>query len=184
MTSSNQRVQRIETNKKLEGRLEKLGAREIFLWKAMVLQDESLFAEVYDLIYCDNPRLAWHAAWVIDHVSEDAPEKLEPFVPELIEHLPKLKSSSLRRHFTRMLIRQVIPENLLGKLVDVLYDLLSPSEAIAVRANALQLLYQIALKEPGLKSELITVTESILEEELTPGMMSKGKRILKSLRIQ
>lgn len=184
MTSSNQREQRIETTKKLEGKLKIPGVREIYLWKAMVLQDESLFAEVYDLIYCDNPRLAWHAAWVIDHASEDAPDKLEPYVPEMIEHLPKLKSSSLKRHFTRMLISQDIPENLLGMLIDMLYDLLSPSEAIAVRANALQLLYQIALREPGLKSELIIVTESILEEELTPGMLSKGKRILKSLRIQ
>ena len=36
----------------------------------MVLKDESLFNEIYDLIYSNNPRLAWHAAWVIDHVSE------------------------------------------------------------------------------------------------------------------
>jgi hypothetical protein len=184
MTSLNQRGQRIDEFPHLIDKLEKLGAREIYLWKAMVLREESLFSEVYQLIYCDNPRIAWHAAWVIDHVSEDAPEKLEPHVHELIEHLPNLKSSSLKRHFTRMLLRHEIPKNLLGMLIDVLYNLLSPIEAIAVRANALQLLFQIAMIEPGLKSELISVTESILEEELTPGMNSKGKKILKALRIQ
>ncbi len=81
-----------------------------------------------------------------------------------------------------MLLSQKIPEDRMGNLIDVLYDLLSPEEAIAVRANALQLLLNIALIEPGLKAELISVTESILEEELTPGMISKSQKVLLALR--
>ena len=168
----------------LSQRLEKIGVQEISLWKEMVLKDESLFNEIYDLIYCNNPRLAWHAAWVIDHVSEADPSKLETFVPEMIDHLPQLKSSSLKRHFTRMLLSQKIPEDRLGRLVDILYNMLSPSEAIAVRANALQLLLNISLIEPALQSELICVAESILEEELTSGMKSKTKSILMTLKRQ
>jgi hypothetical protein len=168
----------------LSKRLEQIGIQEISLWKEMVLKDELLFGEIYDLIFCDNPRLAWHAAWVIDHVSEADPSRLEIFVPQMIDHLTRLKSSSLKRHFTRMLLSQKIPEESLGILVDTLYKLLSPSEAIAVRANSLQLLHNISLKLPELQSELIYVTESILEEELTPGMRSKAKNILKSLKRQ
>ena len=138
-------------------KLEKIGIQEISLWKEMVLKDASLFNEIYYLIYSDNPRLAWHAEWVIDLVSEADPSKLEIFVPEMIDHLPQLKSSSLKRHFTRMLLSQKIPEERLGKLVDVLYKLLIPSEAIAVRANALQLLLNISLIEPDLQSELVCV---------------------------
>lgn len=163
-------------------RLETLGKQEIYLWKELVKRDETLFAEIYQLIYSENPRIAWHAAWVIDHVSEEDPAKLKPYVPELIDRLPSLKSSSLRRHFTRMLLSQEIPEHLLGTLVDVLYNLLSPEEAVAVRANSLQLLYNISMIEPDLKPELISVIEGILEEELTPGMKSKGRNLLKGLR--
>lgn len=163
-------------------KLEKLGKQEIYLWKELVKKDESLFAEIYRLIYSENPRIAWHAAWVIDHVSEENPSKLKPYVSELIDKLPGLKSSSLKRHFTRMLLSQEIPEHLLGSLIDVLYYLLSPEEAIAVRANALQLLYNISMIEPDLKPELISVIEGILEEELTPGMNSKGRNLLKALR--
>lgn len=54
----------------LSQRLENIGVQEITLWKEMVLKDVSLFNEIYNLIYCDNLRLAWHATWVIDHVSE------------------------------------------------------------------------------------------------------------------
>jgi hypothetical protein len=150
----------------------------------MVLQDDSLFTEIYRLIYCDNPRIAWHAAWVIDHASEADPQKLQAYVPEIIDQLPHLKSSALKRHFTRMLLSQKIPNDRLGPLVDVLYNLLAPSEAIAVRANALQLLLNISLIEPELQPELVIVTETILEEELTPGMISKAKRVLESLKHQ
>jgi hypothetical protein len=184
MTSSNQPVTNVHPNILLSQNLEKLGAREIGVWREIVLHDEALFAEIYHLIYSDNPRLAWHAAWVIDHVSEADPSKLVPYVSEIIDLLTIVKSNSLKRHFTRMLLSQKIPENRMGILVDVLYDLLSPSEAIAVRANALQLLFNITLIEPELKSELISVTESILEEELTPGMISKSKRVLLALRRQ
>ncbi len=69
-------------------------------------------------------------------------------------------------------------------LFNEINNLLSPSEAIAVRANALQLLLNISLIEPELQSELISVTESILEEELTSGMNSKAKSILRTLKRQ
>lgn len=184
MTSSNQFVPKDDPNPDLTNILKKIGNLETGIWKEMVRRDESLFAQIYTLIYHENPKTAWHAAWVIDHVSEADPGKLEAYIPDLIDQLPHLKSSSLKRHFTRMLNRYEIPENRLGMLVDVLYNLLSPAEAIAVRANALQLLYKVALIEPELQPELISVTEAILEEELTPGMISKGKKILWLLKHQ
>jgi hypothetical protein len=168
----------------LRKRLETFGRCEILLWKEMVLRDEPLFAQIYRLIYCDNPRISWHAAWVIDHVSEADPCRLEPYVTELIDQLPKLKSSALKRHFTRMINRHTIPEERLGKLIDVLYNLLSPVEATAVRANAIEILLKIALSEPALRDELILVTEAMLEEKNTPGMISKGKKVLRSLKNQ
>ncbi len=168
----------------LRDRLVHFGIKEIYLWKEMVLRDEALFNQIYRLIHCDNPRIAWHAAWVTDHASEANPGILEPFVPEMIDHLPNLKSGSLKRHFTRMINRHKIPENQMGMLVDVLYKLLSPAEPVAVRANALEILLKISLTEPGLQAELISVTESMLEEDLTPGMITKGRKILRLLRDQ
>ncbi len=181
MNSSNQSGREIEPNRLLQKNLENIGIQEIGIWKEMVLRDDALFAEIYALMYCDHPRIAWHAAWVTDHVSEAEPKKLEAYVPEMIDHLPNLTSSSLKRHFTRMLLSQKIPESQLGRMIDTLYSLLSPSEAVAVRANSLQLLHNIALNLPELQSELISVTESMLEEELTPGMKSKAKKVIYSL---
>ena len=169
---------------KLRASLQTLGKKEIYIWKEMVLRDDDLFTSIYQLIYCDDLRIAWHAAWIIDHASEAEPGKLVAYVPEMIDHLPRLKSSSLKRHFTRMLNRYEIPEDKAGQLVDILYDLISPSEAIAVRANSLKLLCRIALLEPGLKQELKGTIQSILDQEDTPGIRSTGKAILRTLQFQ
>ncbi len=182
MTFSGRFEMKNEEDIELSRNIEQFSVREIYLWKEMVLRDDLLFRNVYNLISSNNPKVAWHAAWVIDHASEADPSKLEPHIMELIERLPNLTSSSLKRHFTRMLIKQEIPEEKLGQMVDVLFGLLKPSEAIAVRANAIQLLYQITMKEPDLKGELIDVLETMLEEEQSRGILSKGKKILKALR--
>jgi hypothetical protein len=184
MIFSNQYGKEKDNVPDLKTRLENIGPKEIYIWKEMVLQDSSLFEEVYNLIFCDNPRIAWHAAWVVDHVCEAEPIRLEVHVPEIIEQLAKLKSNSLKRHFTRMLIRQKIPGDKAGLLVDVLYKLLSPAEATAVRANSMHLLYKIALSEPDLQSELGSVIHSIIETESSPGIVSAGKKILQALRYQ
>lgn len=182
MTFSGRLETKNEEDFELSRQIELFSIREIYLWREMVLQDDLLFLRVYKLISSSNPKVAWHAAWVIDHASEANPLLLEPYIIELIEKLPYLNSSSLKRHFTRMLIRHEIPEEKLGKMIDVLLNLIKPSEAIAVKANAIQLLYQISLREPEIKGELIDVLENMLEEEPSPGMQSKGKKILKALR--
>ncbi len=184
MIISNHYVKGRDNIPEIKSRLENIGTKEIYIWKEMVLQDGSLFEEIYSLIFCDNPRIAWHAAWVIDHVSEAEPWTLETHVPDIIDRLPHLKSASMKRHFTRMLNNQKIPEDKAGILIDVLFNLLTPSESIAVRANSMNLLCKIALKEPDLQPELCSVIQSIIETENTPGIVSTGKKILRTLKYQ
>lgn len=184
MNFSNQQGKTKDNAQVLKNRLENIGPKEIYIWREMVLQDKDLFDEVFNLIFCDNPRISWHAAWVIDHVSEVDPGRLKIRVTEIIDNLPHLKSSSLKRHFTRMLLRQKIPTDKAGRLVDVLYKLLLPSEATAVRANSMHLLYKLALTEPDLQAELCSTIHSLLETERSAGMVSAGNKILRALRYQ
>lgn len=182
MTSSDRSGQNEEREDTLASRLINLGRQEIYLWKEMVVQDPSLFPEIYDLIFSDQPRVAWHAAWVIDHVSWDHPDLMASRVPDLIARLGEEKRSQLKRHLTRMLLKQQIPNDSAGRLIDILYSLLSPSEDVAVRANAMQLLYQMSLVEPGLKQELILVLEDLSESGGSAGILAKSGKLLRSLR--
>ena len=185
MTFSNLSNPREDPDKLLRNKLAHIGSiQEIRLWKQLVQNDQSLFNRVYRLIFCENHKISWHAAWVIDHATEESPELLKAYLPELIDQLSLQKSDALKRHFTRMLLSQSIPEEKMGLLIDVLYRLLLPQEAVAVRANALQLLLNLALMEPELQQELKAVAESLLDEELTPGMKCKTRKILQILSRQ
>lgn len=155
---------------------------ELDIWKRSVLADEGLFNQLYELTFSQDHKIAWRACWIVDNASEDSPELLSPHIPEIVSRLAIEKSGSMKRHFTRILCRYKIPEELLGRLVDISFNLLSLTEDVAVRANAMQLLFNISQREPDLKGELAMVLERLLEEGSTPGIVSRTKKLLQQLR--
>lgn len=166
----------------LKKKILQIGGGEIELWKLSVLSDEKVFKHIYSLISSDEPRIAWRSCWIIDNADEKDPELLDPFIPDIVARLNVTKNGSLKRHFTRILCRHEIPEELLGQVVNRSFELLSPTEAVAVRVFAMQLLFNISQKEPGLKKELAVVLESLIEEGGTSGFMNRAAKLIKQLR--
>jgi hypothetical protein len=159
-------------------KLSRIGAGELEIWELAVLSDESLFKEVYSLIFSGDQNIAWRAGWIIDNATEDHPELLLPLIPDIISQLIVTENSSLKRIFTRMLGRYEIPEELLATTIDRCFELLSGFEPVAVRANAMQVLFNISQKEPDLKQELAAVLESLLEEGGSAGLVNRAQKLL------
>jgi hypothetical protein len=150
------------------------------LVKSMI-EDPLLFKRIFKSAFKFETPNIWRIWWYIDRASEQKPEILEPYVSILAESLPKLPNSSVRRHFTRMLIRHNIPEENMGMVVDKCFEWLLSNEPVAVKANSLQVLYNITLTEPDLKGELIAAIESQYEEG-SKGFKNKARKMLKNLR--
>jgi hypothetical protein len=55
------------------------------------------------------------------------------------------------------------------------------AEPVAVRVHAMQILFNIAQKEPDFSGELIELIEHELEYHGSAGLASRGKKILKKL---
>ena len=159
-----------------------VGIRELELWKRAITADEKLFNQLYKFIFSDEQRLAWRSCWILDTASEEFPDLFADKLADLIKGLSTTKNSSLKRHFTRILSRYQIPEEYLGMVVNLSFDLLKPSEPAAVRVNALQILYNIALQLPELKGELIAVLEQLISEGGSAGFINRSTRLLKILR--
>mgnify|MGYP002079095065 FL=1 len=155
---------------------------EMEFWEQAVATDQSVFGQLYQLTFNTNRRISWRSCWIIDTVSESSPELLKPYIPEIIDRLASEKNGSLKRHFTRIICRYELPDEKLGMLVNTAFNLLSPNEDIAVRANAMQILYNISQSEPDLKQELSSVLETLLAEETSAAIASRGKRLLIKLR--
>lgn len=166
----------------LKKKILQIGGGELELWKLSVLSDEKLFKQIYSLITSDEPKVAWRSCWIIDNATEFNSEMLVPLIPEIVAHLIITQNGSLKRHYTRMLCRLEIPGELLGQVVNRCFDLLSPIEPVAVRANAMQVLFNISQREPDLKQELAVVLENLLEEGGTAGLINRAEKLIKALR--
>jgi hypothetical protein len=182
MITSDREVYKESDTRLLKEKLLNIGEGELRIWKLSVLSDESLFKQVYSLIYSTDQKAAWRAGWIIDNATEKFPELLAPFIPDIISQLIMTRNSSLKRIFTRMLSRFEIPEEFLVQVVNRCFELLSPAEPAAVRVNAMQVLFNVSQREPGLKQELATVLESLLEERESKGFINRAEKLLQQLR--
>jgi hypothetical protein len=158
------------------------GGGELEIWKKYALADQSLFNQLFSFIFNEDQRLAWRACWVVDKASEEHPDLLQEKIPEIISGFLATKNGSLKRHFTRILCRYQLPEESLGTIINRSFDLLNPSEPIAVRVFAMQLLFNITLQVPELKGELISVIENLLEEVSSAGFVNRAGKLLLLLR--
>lgn len=181
MSTSGNKVQNEIDPGKIKESLQHIGAGELKIWKYTVLTDEQAFGKVFDLIFSDDQKVAWRSAWIIDSASEEFPDLISDYLSKIIVHFSQTQNSSLKRILTRMLSRYKIPEEFLGLVVDRCYKLLSPLEPVAVRVNAMIVLYNIARQEPDLKPELATVLSGIIEEGGSAGLMNKAEKIMKKL---
>ena len=182
MNTSENRIQDDISSDELKKKILQMSCGELELWTLAVLKDEKVFKQIYSLISSDEPKVAWRSCWIIDNATENNPEMLVPLIPEIVAHLNITQNGSLKRHFTRILCRYNIPEELLVQVVNRCFELLSPVEAVAVRANAMQLLFNIAQRETGLKQELALVIQGLLEEGGTAGFMNRAEKLVRKLQ--
>ena len=77
--------------------------------------------------------------------------------------------------------RHDIPEEQSVKVLDFCFKMLTLFETAAIKVHAMQILYNISQKEPGLKPELISAIELAIQEGTT-GVKNRGQRMLKKLR--
>jgi len=169
-------------DKDIKQHLVSFGGGEFEMWKRTVIADKRLFDRLFQFVFSDDKRLAWHSCWIIDTASEEFPDLLADKIPDIIEGLLSTKNGSLKRHFTRILCRYHIPMEYQGLVVNRSFDLLAPSEAPAVRVFAMQLLFNISQELPDLKGELICVLESLMEEGGSAGFINRSGKLLLKLR--
>lgn len=182
MITSEDKVHEDLDVKVLKEKISRIGEGELELWKLSVISDVTVFRNIYSMIASDEPGIAWRAGWIIDHATENYPDFLTPFIPDIVTRLGLNQNSSLKRIFTRMLTRHEIPEEFIVQTVNRCYELLSSSEPVAVRVNALQVLFNISQREPGLKHEFVTVLEGLLEEGGSAGFINRAEKLLQKLR--
>jgi hypothetical protein len=150
--------------------------------KKYVGDDKKRFAELMNLALADEKILASRASWAALHAGDKRQDLLNPWIEKILKQLSKSTHSSVKRNFLRLFQEIVIPEKYRGELVEVCYKFVfTLNEPIAVRVFAITVLSNQVQFHPELKNELEIVVKDLILPGAPPAMISRGKKILKTL---
>jgi hypothetical protein len=145
-------------------------------------KDHDIFKIILDVMYQDTYPLSMRASRVVWLIAKKYPSFIRPFLPEFIKRLSHFRVDGVRRNILAILAELPLPDIDLGILFDTCYTWLeSQKEPVAIRANAINILYKISEIEPELKPELIQLFEAELPVD-SKGIETRIHEILKKLK--
>ena len=127
--------------------------------------------------------LSNRAMWLLSHCADLDFERIKPFQIKLINHLKnKNLHSGVIRSVLRIFQEQPIPKKYESFMIDKCFGYINnPKEAIAVRAFAMTVVYNISKPYPELLSELSIVLTHLNIEHEGAGIMNRAKNTLKNI---
>ena len=146
-----------------------------------IYQNPALIDEIIGFVENHNPTVAWRTAWILDKLSVKKPSLIVPYHKTLVGMLKKTNNNSIRRLFTKILGANLTKDCEDGELIDKCLNwIIHPKIPIAVKANAMQLLFELCRIYP----ELIPEFRMVVEEGLptgSKGYKSKARNLLKAI---
>jgi len=159
-----------------------LSKQHILMIASLVEKRPDLLQYVFEVIRSKNQKDAMRASWLLSHLWDRSPQLLRPFQHELTELLFQTDSDSVRRNILRILDGMPVNESDMGNLIDVCMQwMLSENHAIAVRCNAMQILFRICQVEPDLSGE-VKACILALNDYGSAGFKSRANKIVKQLK--
>lgn len=138
--------------------------------------------ELYNLIYEQDDKLAYQAAWVLTHFSIQENEWLYNKQDELIDEVLVCKHPGKRRLILSLLFKQPIKTPPRTDFLDFCMErMLSKQELPGVQSLCMKLAYEMCRPFPELVMELRSILD-IMEPHLLPtSMKTVRKNILKKI---
>lgn len=135
-----------------------------------------------DIALTGSNRQSWRAAWIADKINEQQPGIVANWIAPITEALSGLNHSGKKRQFLKLISLYPISADNQSFLVDYcLQTLDESSEPPAVKAHAMQILYNISETQPGLKEELLAIMEFLNEIQESPGIKARARRLAEKL---
>ncbi len=139
------------------------------------------FQIVFDLIFDEDEKVSWRAAWACEKMIQKFPNLIDDTKKQQITNLTlTTKHEGVRRLSLSILIS--LPVTLNVDLINSCFDwLASEKQPIAIQSLSLKSLVRFCKIEPDLKPELIAYLENYDSHLLSPGMISSRRNALKEL---
>ncbi len=126
--------------------------------------------------------LSWRAAWVADKLTSRKPDLISPYLGMLVESFPTLAHTGKKRQFLRMISSCPVDPEVAGFLFDHSQQMLfDPREPVAVKAYAMQILFNISEDQQELKPEVVETLRQVMEMYPESGIQARCKNLIRKL---
>lgn len=143
--------------------------------------DQKLLNELISLMRDPENIISMQASWVFTHATEINPAITLSQLKKIVFLLEKSQSVAVKRNICRSLQFLDIPETCQGKVYTLCFAFAAnTSEAIAIRAFSLTILFNIALKHTDLVRELTILMQEVSKEDV-PAIKSRTCHLLKAI---
>ena len=168
--------------------------KEILAQSVQHINYRSLFAEVsnnrddfftvFELMFDENEKVAWHAGWICEKTSEMSPAFFsEKEIERVIELAISTTFTGLQRLLLSMLLNLGLPKNVPVEFIDISFErMVSPKSPVSVQVLSMKILYEFTKREPDFESELKAYLELADVDNYTVGYRTTRKNILKKLQ--
>ncbi len=130
-----------------------------------------------EMIICQN------AGAVLGKIVDLDKKVLIPFYKQMLYNLTQSPHDAVKRASMRVWQYAEITEEFEGEIFDqAMKYVADKNEAIAVRAFAMTAARKVCQKYPELAQELLPFVETMVDQKLSSGIISRGKKELKLLR--
>jgi hypothetical protein len=147
-----------------------------------IIENPDHFSTLMDLFFSSDTFTCQRSSWVMAHCIDKEISLIEPYLHKMVKNLSKPVSDATKRNTVRMLEKVEIPEPLWEDCLNHCFGYLeSNEEPIAVKVFSMTVLYNLSLKIPEIKNELIMLIEDMLPYG-SAGLKSRGKKILNLLK--
>lgn len=141
------------------------------------------FDELFSLFMSDEPQVVQRSSWAMSHCVEAYPGFIKKHFKELITklELPN-QHDAVKRNSVRLLQHVDIPEEWQGSIMNICFDfIISPSEAVAIKAFSITVLGNMAKDYPEIIPELKLVIKEQIGNQ-TAAFKVRAKKLFKELK--
>jgi hypothetical protein len=148
-----------------------------------IIQYPSKLEELIYLFLKKEPIVSQRAALSISAYFDLNKENLMPFINRFIPVLGEDGHHvAIKRSILRILQSLEIPEEHAASLIDNCIQFIqNPKEPIAVKVFSMNILKKFCQYHPELEVEVIPLIEDLIDREPSAGILSCGKKVLKTL---
>jgi hypothetical protein len=149
-----------------------------------VFENPSDFHLLFQLIFDEDEKVAWRAAWACTKMSEREPEWFsQEQIRELMSFTLTTTHGGLLRGCMSILQNLPLPNSIPVEFINACFDwMISPKSPIAVQSLSMKMLLRICKIEPDFKPELAAYLENIDSDAYSAGFNSTRKHVLNSLK--